>query len=135
MGGWQEGVKIIFVPFPMLPCWTLHLKCFGEEWLKEEKKNKKLKILYYHGPYMKLGLGSKTKIFIISTCSDEINVKAVNLCCVYWKRIYAADVLSIRHYLPFLDTCTIVSDVLGGLTEQHERKEGTINIHWRPTKC
>lgn len=78
---------------------------------------------------MKLGLGSKTKILIISLYSDEINVKSVNLCRAQGKRIYAADVLSIQHHLSLLDTFTIVSDAPGRLTEQHGRKEGTTNIY------
>lgn len=84
---------------------------------------------------MKLGLRSKTKILIIYLYSDEINVKSINPCCAQRKRIYAADVLSIRHHLSFLDTFIIVSDAPNRLTEQHGRKEGTTNIYWRPTKC
>lgn len=99
----------------------------GEGW----KRN----ILHHCGLYTKLGLGSKTKSFIISLHSDEISVKSINLGSAHWKRIYAADVLSIQHHLSLLDTFPIVSDALGRLTEQHERKEGTTNIYWRPTKC
>lgn len=35
VGEGQEGVRMTPVPFPMRPYWTLHLKCFGEEWTKE----------------------------------------------------------------------------------------------------
>lgn len=38
--GWQGEVRMMFIPIPMLPSVTLHLKCFGEGWIKEGKKDK-----------------------------------------------------------------------------------------------
>lgn len=36
---WQEGVRMISIPSPMVPYLNLHLKCFREGWMEEGKKD------------------------------------------------------------------------------------------------
>ena len=102
---WHGEVRMISVPFPMLPYLTLYLKCFGEGWIKEGKKDRS----YLCGLCMKLGPGS---IFTwwnqCEVCISVLCLVKNNLCCR----------CSERMTLPnFSGHINIVKDAWGRLIE------------------